>query len=71
VDRVIAEGDYVVVHLRTLWGRSRPSTSAIDIFKLRDGLIQEHWDVVQELPRNAIVCPAQRPGMTSMEGCAE
>lgn len=48
IQRVIAEGRHVVVHLHTLWA-DRPATNAIDIFEVGDGLITEHWDVVQTL----------------------
>jgi predicted SnoaL-like aldol condensation-catalyzing enzyme len=57
IARTVAENDLVVVHLLTDWNGARPSTAAIDIFRLSDGLIAEHWDVVQQLP--------SRPGTDS------
>jgi predicted SnoaL-like aldol condensation-catalyzing enzyme len=51
IRRTVAEGNHVVVHMETKWGPGRPDTVAIDIFELHDGLITEHWDAVQELPR--------------------
>ena len=44
---VVAEGDLVMVHGRyTGWG-PRPMV-AVDIFKVKDGKVVEHWDVLQE-----------------------
>ena len=55
IKRVIAEGDLVVVHAR--WANpSNPETPAMavmDIFRVQDGLIVEHWDVLQEVPKTA------------------
>lgn len=47
---VIAENEYVVVHMHTDWSGVRPSTAAIDIFRFEGDLIAEHWDAVQPLP---------------------
>ena len=44
---VAAEGDYVMVHGRyTGWG-PKPMV-AVDIFRVADGKVVEHWDVMQE-----------------------
>jgi len=44
---VVAEDDYVMVHGRyTGWG-PRPMV-AVDIFRVADGKVVEHWDVMQE-----------------------
>ena len=43
----VAEGDLVMVHGRyTGWG-PKPMV-AVDIFRLEDGKVVEHWDVMQE-----------------------
>ena len=48
--RVIAEGDYVMYHrLVTYAGADRPSSN-IDVFRVTNGKISEHWDVKQPVP---------------------
>jgi predicted SnoaL-like aldol condensation-catalyzing enzyme len=55
IKRVVAEGDLVVVHAR--WaapGKPEvPAMAVMDIFRLQNGLIVEHWDVLQEVPKTA------------------
>jgi predicted SnoaL-like aldol condensation-catalyzing enzyme len=53
IKRVIAEGDLVMTHaLITTSGEDR-GTAAADIFRVEDGKVVEHWDVLQPVPGEA------------------
>jgi predicted SnoaL-like aldol condensation-catalyzing enzyme len=45
---IIAEGDYVIAHGR-FTGMGRPAAwIAADVVRFEDGLLKEHWDVLQD-----------------------
>jgi predicted SnoaL-like aldol condensation-catalyzing enzyme len=45
---IIAEGDYVIAHGRFA-GNGRPvAWIAADVVRFEDGLLKEHWDVLQD-----------------------
>ncbi|MET0225734.1 MAG: ester cyclase [Dokdonella sp.] len=50
VKRVIAEGDYVVLHLHGINGLGPHGEAVIDVFRVKGDKVIEHWDVIQSLP---------------------
>ena len=48
--RTIAEDNLVFVHARFFPAEGAPAYAIADIFRLRDCLIAEHWDVVAAPP---------------------
>ena len=48
--RIIAEGDLVMLHSQMLREPTDRGMAVVDIFRLEDGKIVEHWDVIQEVP---------------------
>jgi predicted SnoaL-like aldol condensation-catalyzing enzyme len=53
--RVVAEGEYVVAHYHMTHPDHEHGMAVVDIWRLEDGLIVEHWDVVQPVPEPATV----------------
>jgi predicted SnoaL-like aldol condensation-catalyzing enzyme len=53
IKRAVAEGDLVFTHSLLTVGPTDRGTAAVDIFRLQDGKIVEHWDVLQPVPETA------------------
>ena len=53
IKRSFVEGDYVILHVHAVREPGTRGTAIIDIFKLENGKIVEHWDVVQDIPEKA------------------
>jgi predicted SnoaL-like aldol condensation-catalyzing enzyme len=53
VKKVIAEGDFVVLHLHGMSGMFPNGEQVVDIFRVIDGKVVEHWDVIQEIPEKS------------------
>ena len=51
--RVLADGDFVIVHVHNVPEPGERGRAIIDIFRLENGKIVEHWDVAQDIPEKA------------------
>jgi predicted SnoaL-like aldol condensation-catalyzing enzyme len=51
--RVIADDDYVVMHYHMSTSDDERGVAVVDVWRLVDGQITEHWDVVQPVPEAA------------------
>ncbi len=52
--RSFADEDHVIVHLHVSRWPGDPGFAVTDIFRLENGLVKEHWDVLQEVPERPI-----------------
>jgi len=53
IKRVFAEGDYVILHVHSVREPGTRGRAIVDIFRLENGKIVEHWDVAQDVPEKA------------------
>ena len=53
IKRMIAEGDLVVTHGLITTAPEDRGTAVVDIFRVENGKIVEHWDVLQPVPDEA------------------
>ena len=53
IKRAVAEGDLVFLHVHSTQNAQDRGVAVVDIFRVVNGKIVEHWDVQQEVPANA------------------
>jgi predicted SnoaL-like aldol condensation-catalyzing enzyme len=53
IKRIVAENDLVVTHSLIKTSPDDRGTAAADIFRLENGKVVEHWDVLQPVPETA------------------
>jgi predicted SnoaL-like aldol condensation-catalyzing enzyme len=51
--RIIAEGEYVVIHSHQKRNPKDAGDAVVDIFRVEDGKLVEHWDIIQPVPSHA------------------
>ena len=53
IKQVFADGDFVILHVHAVRVPGTRGNAIVDIFRLENGKVVEHWDVVQEIPEKA------------------
>ena len=53
IKHAYADGDYVVLHVHAVREPGTRGLAIVDIFRLVNGKIVEHWDVRQDVPEKA------------------
>lgn len=53
VKHIYADGDYVILHVHSLRKLNTRGRAIIEIFRLQDGKVVEHWDTIQEIPETS------------------
>lgn len=54
IKRVLADGDFVILHCHYTGFFGTNGDAIIDIFRLEDGKLVEHWDVIQAIPETSL-----------------
>ena len=54
IKRMIAEDDLVVLHLHMIRYEGDRGAAVIDIFRLDNNKLVEHWNAVQEIPETSL-----------------
>jgi len=53
VKRSFAEGDHVILHVHATRSPEDRGVAIVDIFRLENGKVVEHWDVIQPVPEKS------------------
>lgn len=53
IKHIFADGDFVILHVLSKQHPKDRGLAIVDIFKVQDGKIVEHWDVIQAIPETA------------------
>ena len=51
--RSATDGDLVYLHVRSTDAPEQLGSAVVDVFRVDDGMIVEHWDVIQPVPAEA------------------
>jgi predicted SnoaL-like aldol condensation-catalyzing enzyme len=55
--RVVSQDDMVVVHLHAIGLPGKNEAMVCDIYRIEDGLLAEHWDVLMPIPEKMLGNP--------------
>jgi predicted SnoaL-like aldol condensation-catalyzing enzyme len=53
IKRVLVDGDFVILHVHSFRTPNTRGRAIIEIFRLDNGKVDEHWDVIQEIPETS------------------
>ncbi|RVU07032.1 hypothetical protein EOE18_03500 [Novosphingobium umbonatum] len=54
IHRAMVDGDMVAVHVHVERYAGDAGLAVVDIFRVANGMIAEHWDVLQEVPEKPV-----------------
>ncbi|MFM1886715.1 MAG: hypothetical protein RL026_1872 [Pseudomonadota bacterium] len=54
IKRALVDGDLVAVHVHVVRFPGDAGLAVVDIFRVADGKVVEHWDVLQEVPAKPV-----------------
>ena len=49
IKRMFADGDHVIVHTHVIRYKGDAGMAVVDIFRIENNMLVEHWDVIQEI----------------------
>jgi predicted SnoaL-like aldol condensation-catalyzing enzyme len=53
IKSIFSDGNRVILHVRSKTDQNDRGRAIVDIFRLEDGKIVEHWDVIQPIPEKS------------------
>lgn len=54
IHRSFVDGDHVITHTHVVRWPGDAGLAVVDIFRVEDGMIVEHWDVIQDVPAQPV-----------------
>lgn len=54
IKRAFVDGDHVVCHVHVIRHPGDRGLAVVDIFRVADGMIAEHWDVLMDVPASPV-----------------
>ncbi len=53
IKRAFSDGDIVILHCHWMRSPGDRGDAVVDFFRVKDGKVVEHWDVIQSIPATA------------------